>query len=83
MSESRLRVIEGGLPDKPKRKRKPREQRVWECRVCLVDIGAASRSLVKVRHGAVEDGQLRISGGSDVWVCAMCLARGKMTLQSA
>jgi hypothetical protein len=82
-SGSRLRLIEGGQPDKPKRKRKPREQKPWECRVCETDIGTRTRTLVKVRHGAFEDGELKVTGGSDHWACAMCMARGKLTLQTA
>lgn len=76
---SPFRVIPGGQPDKPKRTRKARVLTPWECRVCDVDIGVRTRSLVKVRDQAMQDGQLNISGGRDVWVCAFCLSRGKHT----
>lgn len=79
----RLRVIEGGQPDKPKRNRKARTLRPWECRVCEPVLGVRSRGLVKVRYDAQEDGQLRISGGRDIWVCAMCLAQGRWTPQTS
>jgi hypothetical protein len=72
-------VIDGGAADKPKRARKARVQKPWECRMCEADIGIRTRSLVKVRTDAMEDGQLRISGGRDVWVCAFCMSRGKFT----
>ena len=79
MSGSKLRLIAGGAPDKPPRNRKARTLTPWECRICETDIGVRTRSLVKVRHGAQEDGQQRITGGRDVWACAMCMARGKLT----
>jgi hypothetical protein len=37
VGDERLRLIEGGRPNKPKRK--PRTLTFWECRVCEVDIG--------------------------------------------
>ena len=75
-------VIEGGVgAAAPKRKRasKPSAKRAWECRVCLVDTGIASRGLLKIKTGPQEDGQLRITGGHDDWICVACLARGRMT----
>ena len=80
-ASERLRLIPGGQPDKLKRQ--PREESPWECRTCEADIGVRTRALIKVRLGAMEDAQLRISGGRDVWCCASCLARGKVTQQTA
>jgi len=83
VTNSRLRVIEGGQPAKPKRNRKAKSLRFWECRVCETAIGVRTRALIKVRQGAFEDERLRITGGSDIWVCASCLARGKITPQTS
>jgi hypothetical protein len=83
VGDDRFKVIEGGRPDKPKRKRQARTLTFWECRVCETDIGVRTRSLIKVRHAPFEDQNLRITGGSDCWVCAMCLARGKFTQQTS
>lgn len=80
---TRLKLIEGGNPDKPKRNRKVRRLTPWECRVCLVNEGHATRGLVKVRWGPFEDDQLRITGGQDCWVCAFCMARGRFTQQTS
>lgn len=77
--ESPFRVIDGGKPDKPKRPRRARRLTPWECRICEADIGVRSRSLMKVRDQAFQDERLRITGGTDKWVCAMCMARGKVT----
>ena len=79
-ANGRLRLVPGGTPDKPKRS--PKATTPWDCRVCEVDIGVRTRALIKVRVGAQEDGQLRISGGRDVWCCASCMARGKLTQQT-
>lgn len=51
--------------------------------MCETDLGVRTRFLTKVRQGAFEDERLRITGGQDVWVCAMCLARGRFTPQTA
>ena len=80
-ASGRLRLIPGGNPEKPKRASKATTP--WECRVCDANIGVRTRALIKVRVGAQEDGQLRISGGRDVWCCASCMARGKVTQQTA
>jgi hypothetical protein len=74
-------VIEGGPAVKPRRKPSPRTRtvRIWECRICYGDIGVKTRTLMKTKFGAEEDGQLRIANGRDTWVCVHCLARGKVT----
>lgn len=72
-------VIEGALSGKPKRKTKARTKRIWECRVCLVDVGVTTKTLMKAKFGAEEAGDLKMSGGRDAWVCVHCLARGKVT----
>lgn len=52
---------------------------MWECRICEPANGVRSRYMSKVRHGAHEDAKGRISGGRDIWVCAICLAAGVFT----
>lgn len=79
MTDHKLRLIPGGKPDKPKRSRKAPGRTPWECRICEGDIGVRTRQLVKVRDQALEDGSGKIYGGSDIWVCAVCLARGRVT----
>lgn len=81
MSDNRLTVIDGGLAatePKPKRARKARVLTPWECRKCEEDLGFRTNSLIKVRNSPSIDG-FKITGGRDVWVCAMCLARGRFT----
>ena len=77
-------VIEGGRGDEPSRKvtkrtRKTPQRKVWECKVCLVDVKTATRSLVRMKFGALQTGELKIVGGVDGWVCLFCLSRGKIT----
>lgn len=74
-------VIEGGKADTPRRPRKPHRRTLaaWRCKVCLVDIGIAMNTLVKIKFGPMEDERGRISGGTDGWVCVFCLTRGKIT----
>jgi hypothetical protein len=79
MGSSPFKVIEGGAAAKPKRPRKTKESVLWECRFCEVDIGVRTRQLIKVRTHARQDGKLKITGGDDIWVCAFCMTRGKMT----
>lgn len=79
MGSTPFRVIDGGLPEKPKRPKKARVLVPWECRVCDTDIGIRTRSLIKVRDQAFQDQNLKITGGIDVWACACCMARGKVT----
>lgn len=70
---ARLTVLEGG---KGKRPAKP--ARLWECVVCEADTGNATTTAIKVRRMPhVKGGKL--TGGHDAWVCAACLARGKIT----
>jgi hypothetical protein len=76
VSDRPFRLIPGGV-EAPKTKRTGLTQ--WECRACLANEGVLTRALVKVRYGAFTDPQLRITGGSDVWACAVCLARGRYT----
>lgn len=77
MSGERFRVIDAGAPAKPRRRAGAKA--VWECRICEPVDGVRSRYMTKVRQGAVEDSRGRISGGRDVWVCAICLSRGVFT----
>lgn len=77
MTTQRLRLLPGGRPDKPARK--PGAKVVWECRICEPVMGSRSRYMTKVRQNALEDARGRISGGHDVWVCAICLAGGVFT----
>lgn len=79
MSGERFRVIEGGEAAKPKRKRPAGARVVWECRICEPVNGVRSRMMTKVRQNATEDARGRISGGNDVWVCALCLLAGRLT----
>lgn len=83
MGSSPFRVIDGGKPDKPKRQRRARTLTPWECRTCEADIGVRTRSLIKVRDQAFQDNDLKITGGNDVWACACCMARGKVTAVTA
>lgn len=84
MTEGRLRVIDGGVPiEKPKRKRKPRTPTAWKCRTCTAEDGRDLGVLMKVKVGAFEDGQLRLSGGRDAYVCAICLMKGRLTFQTS
>ncbi len=77
MTGERLKLIQGGAAN-PKRKR-----RLWEgCATCLADIGVRSRTLVKVTQSPEVDSRGKIAGGRKVLVCAMCLARGKLTPHS-
>ena len=77
MAGERFRIVEGGAPAKPRRKRGTKN--TWECRICEPIQGVRSRYMVKVRQGALEDGAGRISGGRDVWVCSICMLRGVFT----
>jgi len=71
-------VVDNAVPAK-RRRRKPHEFTPWECRVCETEIGVRTRALVKVRQYAEQREDLKITGGHDVWACAHCLARGKIT----
>lgn len=79
MTNSLFRLIAGGKPETPKRQRRARTLTPWECRTCEADIGVRTRSLIKVRDRAFQDQDLKITGGNDVWACAGCLARGRVT----
>jgi len=85
LTSGRLTVIEGGQADtpvKPKRPRKARKLTPWRCRQCEPEFGQGAY-LIKVRQGAMEDGELRVTGGKDIWVCATCMLRGRFTPQTS
>lgn len=82
MPERRIRLAVDNTA-KPKRARKRPGFSPWECRVCEVDIGVTSRALVKVRLYAEQGADLSIKGGHAAWVCATCMARGKVTVVTA
>jgi hypothetical protein len=64
--KARLKVIDGSKPA-------PRKLHLWECPKCN------STTAVKVRRMAMIDSNGKMTGGSDHWVCASCLARGIVT----
>lgn len=76
---SRFTVIEGGNKPIPGTRRKRKGDAIMcRCRTCQVDIGVSSSVWIKVKLGLMERAG-RPEGGTDAWVCAMCLARGKVT----
>ena len=62
----RLKVIDGSKPP-------PRKVHLWECPKCN------ATTAVKVKRMPMIDGAGKITGGSEHWVCASCLARGIVT----
>lgn len=50
----------------------------WSCWVCENDIGTETRALTQIVMGPrIVDHD--VEGGHDIWVCAFCLSRGKVT----
>lgn len=75
--ERRFQVIDGG--GKPKRYRARKgEASQWTCWQCEADLGIATSAVVRVRHSPMTRGAI-IEGGTNIWVCAHCLGRGKLT----
>jgi hypothetical protein len=52
---------------------------LWLCRVCEAETGVATSAAVRVRLAPAFDAKGRLTGGTDAWACAYCLARGKLT----
>lgn len=76
--EPRLRLIEGGNKPRKYRRRKKGDAEQWTCAECEADIGIATSGIVRMRLSPMMRGA-SIEGGTNVWVCAYCLARGKTT----
>ena len=74
-----LTVIPGG--NKPKRtvRKQKGDLEQWLCRICEHELGVATSALIKVKLSPMTEGLGKIRGGTDAWVCAHCLSRGKVT----
>lgn len=74
-----LRAIEGGNKPKPYARREKRDLEQVVCRVCEADVGVATSMAIKARSCPMSPGLGKITRGTDAWICAYCLARGKVT----
>lgn len=73
----RFKVIEGGNQKRKYAARNKADAEQWVCRMCEAEIGVATSAIIKIKESPmVRAGKLE--GGSDVWVCAHCLMRGKI-----
>lgn len=77
-SQNSLRVISGGSTPKKYARKAKGEAEQAVCRVCEQDTGVASSVWTKVRLAPRTSGG-KIVGGTEALVCALCLARGKVT----
>ena len=79
---SHLNVVDGDrLADKPRagRRRGLDEDEQVTCYQCLVDIGIETSAVVEVVVAPRRSPQNKRTDGTKQWVCAHCLARGKVT----
>ena len=79
---SHLSTVEGDRPaDKPRagRRRALGEDEQVTCYVCLKDVGVETSAVVEVTVAPRRSPAGKKVGGTKQWVCAHCLARGKVT----
>lgn len=72
-------VIEGGK-DKPKVKKKKVHVRQHVCKVCSDKHGVATSCIVPVLMSPMTNRKGELIGGTEVFCCAFCLARGILTV---
>lgn len=77
MEPPSFRLIDGGGQCKPWSREAFDQPEQRTCPICAMRNGVASSIAVKVLLSPMELGG-RLVGGTEAWVCALCLARGEI-----
>lgn len=71
--DQRLKVVKGGRHETAQS-----NVDLWVCRICDVDTGVASSAIALIRLSPkIVKGV--VTGGTQAYVCAACMGRGKIT----